>query len=64
VRASSAWFEGEMDVGSDTSRYLLPLDMVAALCSGAIGTRYRRLWERWPFWWMESSRGSLGLVAA
>lgn len=30
VKASSAWFDGEMDVGSDTSRYLVPLDMVAA----------------------------------
>jgi len=37
VSASSAWFEGEMDVGSDTSRYLLPFDMVAAVVSGRSG---------------------------
>jgi hypothetical protein len=31
ARASSAWFEGVIDVGSDTSRYLEPFDMAAAV---------------------------------
>lgn len=28
-RASSWWFEGDIDVGSDTNRYLVPLDIFA-----------------------------------
>lgn len=41
VRASSAWFEDEIEVGSDTNRYVLPLDMVAAIVRAADG-QYRR----------------------
>jgi hypothetical protein len=47
VRASSAWFDGEMDVGSDTSRYLVPLDMVAAVF-WATGRDIGGLWEGYP----------------
>lgn len=35
VRASSLWPEGDIEVGSDTSRYFVPLDMVAGEVVGA-----------------------------
>jgi hypothetical protein len=31
VSASSWWLDGDIEVGSDTSRYFVPLDMVAGV---------------------------------
>lgn len=31
ARASSAWFDGDIEVGNDTSRYREPFDMFAAI---------------------------------